>query len=66
MKTLYVLLSIKIIIVLVLCVGWVKCLIRFTDCDFNYKTTYKAEILYGIGTFTVIGGGILGYCDFGK
>jgi hypothetical protein len=30
-------------------VGWILNLVRFTQCDF--KPSYKAEVIYGIGIF---------------
>ena len=55
---------IQLLIVIVLGIGWIKCVIKLTDCDFSDKTSYKAEILYGIGTFTGLGG-VIGYMDLG-
>lgn len=43
-------------------IGWVKCLIHLCQCDFS--PIGKAEIIYGIGTFTPVGA-ILGWFDFG-
>jgi hypothetical protein len=41
-------------------VGWIKCLIKFIDCDF--KPSYKAEVIYGVGTITGLGA-IIGWVD---
>lgn len=65
MKTIYAILGIKLIIAIVLGIGWIKCVIKLSNCDFSDKTSYKAEIFYTVGTFTGIGG-IVGYMDFGK
>ena len=65
MKAIYTIFAIKIIILLILGIGWIKCVIKLTECDFSDKTSYKAEVLYGIGVFTGTGA-ILGYFDFGK
>jgi len=56
---------IQLLIIIVLAIGWVKCVIKLTQCDFSNKTSYKAEVLYGLGTFTGLGG-VIGYMDLGK
>ena len=43
-------------------IGWIKCLVHLLSCDFN--PIGKAEILYGLGTFTGLGA-IIGWFDFG-
>lgn len=43
--------------------GYIKDIKHLIDCDF--KPTYKAEILYGIGAVTGLGA-IFGWIDFGK
>jgi len=65
MKTLSIILLIRVILTIVLLTGWVKCVIKLTDCDFSDKTSYKAEVIYSVGTFTGLGS-IVGYMDFGK
>lgn len=42
--------------------GWVKNIIKFSDCDF--ETPYKAEIVYGVGVITPIGV-VTGWMDLG-
>ena len=37
MKTIYAIFGVKILIILILLVGWVKCLVKFIDCDFDSK-----------------------------
>ena len=54
--------TVKIAIAIVALAGWVQCLIAFIHCDFN--PSYKAEIIYGIGTVTGLGS-ILGWFHFG-
>lgn len=49
-----------IIILLGLGIGWVKNLGKFIDCDF--EAPYKAEVIYGLGIVTPIGG-ITGYLN---
>lgn len=44
-------------------IGWVKCLIKLTECDF--EPSYKAEVIYTVGTFSGLGA-IIGYLDLGK
>ena len=48
------------IIMLLIIIGWIMCLVKFLNCDF--KTPYKAEVIYGIGTFSGLGG-IIGYLN---
>jgi len=43
-------------------VGEIKCIIKFVQCDF--KESYKAEAIYGIGIVTGAGV-VIGYMDFG-
>lgn len=45
--------------------GWCRCIYKFASCDFDNKGSWKAEIIYGIGTFTGAGA-VIGYMDFGK
>lgn len=44
-------------------IGWIKGIVNFCSCDF--EPSYKAEIVYGIGSITGLGA-ILGWIDFGK
>lgn len=44
----------------VLLLGWVKCLIKLTECD--WEPSYKAEVIYTAGVLTGLGG-IIGYLD---
>jgi hypothetical protein len=44
-------------------VGYVQCVVKFVKCDF--EPSYKAEIVYGVGLFTGLGG-IVGWMDVGK
>lgn len=41
-------------------VGWILCVVHLAKTDF--KAPYKAEIIYGIGTFTGVGA-VLGYIN---
>jgi len=45
--------------------GEVLCIYKFVKCDFSDATSYKPEIVYGIGTFTGTGI-IIGWMDLGK
>jgi hypothetical protein len=53
------------IIYLVAIFGWGRCIYKFASCDFENGKSWKAEIIYGIGTFTGAGA-VIGYMDFGK
>lgn len=50
-------------IVVIGLVGYVKGVIKLCQCDF--EPSYKAEIIYGVGTVTGLGV-IVGWMDFGK
>ena len=52
-----------IAIVLIAGVGWVKNLIKLTECDF--ETPYKAEVIHTAGLIPPIGM-ITGWLDVGK
>jgi hypothetical protein len=54
---------ISLILYILLFIGYIKCIINFATCDF--EKSYKAEIIYGTGVITGLGG-ILGWFDFGK
>ncbi len=54
---------IYIIIVTIIGVGWVKNLIKLTECDF--QAPYKAEIVHCIGLVPPIGM-VTGWLDVGK
>lgn len=63
MKSFKKFIIIWVALVIIALVGEVKCVIKLVKCDF--QPSYKAEILYGVGTFTGLGA-IFGYVDFGK
>lgn len=44
-------------------IGWVKNIIKLTECDF--EPSYKAEIIRIVGIFPPVGG-IVGWMDVGK
>jgi hypothetical protein len=50
-------------IVLFCVIGWIMGLVKFCKCDF--EPSYKAEVLYGVGTCTGLGA-VIGWFDFGK
>jgi hypothetical protein len=56
-------LVIVVIITLAVGTGWVKNIIKFTQCDF--EAPYKAEIIHGVGLLPPVGM-ITGWMDFGK
>lgn len=53
MKTLISIITIYIIILGIIGTGWVKNIIKLSDCDF--KAPYKAEIIYGVGVIPIVG-----------
>ncbi|MEQ1733649.1 MAG: hypothetical protein ABL940_08250 [Bacteroidia bacterium] len=46
-----------------LVIGQISCIVKLCSCDF--EPSYKAEVIYTIGTFTPLGS-VIGYMDFGK
>lgn len=56
-------LILPIIIVLVVGVGWVKNLIKLTECDF--EPPYKAEVIHALGIIPLVGM-VTGWLDLGK
>lgn len=61
MKALVVIIIITLL--LVLPVGWVKNIIKLTQCDF--EAPYNAEIIHGVGIVPIVGA-VTGWMDFGK
>jgi len=55
---------IYIFITLFMTIGWVKGVVHLCQCDF--EAPYKAEIIYTVGTFVPVVGGVVGWMDFGK
>ena len=51
------------VIVAVFFAGWVQCVVKFIQCDF--EPSYKAEVIYGVGIATPVGG-VVGWMDFGE
>ena len=51
------------LILLVGAAGWVKNLIKLSECDF--EAPYKAEIIYGVGILPPVGM-VTGWLDLGK
>jgi len=60
MKFTGVMVIIPIVIIILSIMGWVKCVIKLVKTDF--EAPYKAEVIYGIGTFTGAGA-IIGWID---
>ena len=54
-----------VVVILLGAYGYVRCVVKFCECDFSNQTSWKPEIVYGIGTFTLLGVGI-GYLELGK
>lgn len=62
MKLKYVLIC-YIALLLILGTGWVKNIIKLSECDF--KEPYKAEVVHAIGIIPPVGM-IAGWLDLGK
>jgi len=60
MKFTGVMVIIPIVIIILSLMGWVKCIIKLSKTDF--QAPYKAEVIYGIGTFTGAGA-IIGWIN---
>lgn len=45
-------------------IGYIMNIVKLCQCDFSSATSWKAEIIYGIGTVSGLGA-ILGWFDFG-
>lgn len=52
-----------IVVVLIVGVGWVKNVIKLSNCDF--EAPYKCEVVHILGVFPPIGA-ITGWLDVGK
>ena len=52
-----------LLIIVFVGVGWVKNLIKLSECDF--EPSYKAEVIHTIGIIPVVGM-ITGWLDLGK
>ena len=60
MKTM---LAIYLAIIIIILTGWVKNIIKLSDCDF--QSPYKAEVIHVIGIVPPIGA-ITGWLNVGK
>lgn len=60
MKTMVI---VQILLIIAIGIGWVKNLIKLSDCDF--ESPYKAEIVHGVGLLPPVGA-ITGWLDIGK
>ena len=56
-------LIVQVVLVVIVGTGWVKNLIKLTDCDF--QAPYKAEVIHVVGLVPPIGA-ITGWLDMGK
>lgn len=54
---------INILIIVVIGTGWVKNLIKLSECDF--EPSYKAEVIHTIGLIPPVGA-ITGWLNLGK
>jgi hypothetical protein len=57
-------LFIQLFIATAIGVGWIKDIIKLSNCDF--KEPYKAEVIYGVGAVIPFVGAVTGWMDFGK
>lgn len=60
MKKFKIIIFTQMMVVLLLVIGWIKCLIKAIDC--NWDPIDKAEIIYTGGVFLGYGG-IIGWFD---
>lgn len=54
---------VTVTVVLIIGTGWVKNIIKLSDCDF--EAPYKCEVVHGIGIVPPVGM-ITGWLDMGK
>ena len=54
---------VQLIILLIVGTGWVKNLIKLTECDF--EPSYKAEVIHIVGIIPPVGM-VTGWLDVGK
>jgi hypothetical protein len=55
--------TVAVVIILVVGTGWVKNLIKLSDCDF--EAPYKAEIIHTVGIIPPVGM-VTGWLNVGK
>ena len=60
MKTILVF---QLVLLLVVGTGWVKNIIKLSECDF--EAPYKAEVVHGVGIVPFVGM-VTGWIDVGK
>ena len=53
----------QIVLALAIGTGWVKNIIKLSNCDF--EAPYKAEVIHAIGIIPPVGA-IVGWMDFGE
>ena len=53
-----------IIATIIVVAGWIQGIVKLAHCDF--KPPYKAEVIYGVGTFLPVVGAVVGWMDIGK
>lgn len=61
MKTVSIVLVFYWMIVGAILIGWVKSIIKASQC--NWEPIGKAEVVYTIGACTIVGGGVIGWID---
>ena len=63
MKTIQAIQILSLVIFLVGGVGWVKNIIKLSQCDF--EAPYKAEVIHAVGVIPPVGA-ITGWLDLGE
>lgn len=58
-----IIITVIVIFILTGFTGWVKNVVKLSECDFKYP--YKAEVIHSLGLFPPIGA-ITGYLNVGK
>ena len=56
--------ALGIIIWLVILTGWVKSIIKLSECDF--EPSYKAEVIYMVGSIVPPVGAVVGWLEVGR
>lgn len=63
MKAIMSLQAVLLLIIVIGAVGWIKNLIKLTDCDF--VAPYKCEVVHVVGIVPPVGA-VTGWLDMGK
>ena len=63
MNTVKLVIAIQLTLIIIIGTGWVKNIIKLTECDF--EAPFKAEVIHAIGVIPPVGM-ITGWLDLGK